>query len=153
MALNEGTMPSEGPYRFALLLILILTATMMAYHRIRAAKSGERISHKEEGILFFAALRHDWAVHVGWHIRLSHRANLDAMGHPVFASMASLVRSNCQRRVFRFDVLDADQPGKESDRHGSDQNQRHIGDDWPVPFRSSPILCQHGSADLLASHC
>lgn len=50
-------MSSEIPFRLALLGIFVPTAAIGAYHRWRAASSGEPISHKEEGYLFAAALR------------------------------------------------------------------------------------------------
>ena len=50
-------MQSDDLFRITLLAILVLTIVMMAYHRIQAAKSGERISHKEEGLLFATVLR------------------------------------------------------------------------------------------------
>ena len=50
-------MPSETPFRITLAVILVLTTAMMTYHRLRAARSGERISHKEEGLFFAVSLR------------------------------------------------------------------------------------------------
>jgi protein-S-isoprenylcysteine O-methyltransferase Ste14 len=49
-------MSSETTFRVALVLLLIPTAAIGLYHRIRA-NSGERISHREEGYVFAAALR------------------------------------------------------------------------------------------------
>ena len=48
---------NETPFRITLTVILVLTIILMAYHRLQAAKSGERISHKEEGLFFAASLR------------------------------------------------------------------------------------------------
>jgi len=50
-------MPSELPFRISLVVVMLLTMTVTAYHRWRAAKSGEKISHKEEGYLFASVLR------------------------------------------------------------------------------------------------
>ncbi len=50
-------MPSENPYRVAVAVVMVLTVTVTAYHRVQAASSGERISHKEEGCLFAIVLR------------------------------------------------------------------------------------------------
>jgi protein-S-isoprenylcysteine O-methyltransferase Ste14 len=50
-------MPSEIPFRIALLAIIVVTMAIGVYHRWRAASSGERISHKEEGYLFAIVLR------------------------------------------------------------------------------------------------
>jgi protein-S-isoprenylcysteine O-methyltransferase Ste14 len=50
-------MPNETPFRITLVVILVLTIVLMAYHRLQAAKSGERISHKEEGLFFAVSLR------------------------------------------------------------------------------------------------
>jgi protein-S-isoprenylcysteine O-methyltransferase Ste14 len=50
-------MPSENPFRIALVVVFVLTMAVTLYHRIQAAKSGEKISHKEEGYLFAAVLR------------------------------------------------------------------------------------------------
>jgi protein-S-isoprenylcysteine O-methyltransferase Ste14 len=50
-------MPSEIPFRIAVFVILAVTMTIGVYHRLQAASSGERISHKEEGYLFALILR------------------------------------------------------------------------------------------------
>jgi hypothetical protein len=50
-------MPSETPFRIALVVVIVLTMAVTVYHRLQAAKSGEKISHKEEGYLFATVLR------------------------------------------------------------------------------------------------
>jgi hypothetical protein len=50
-------MPSENPFRLALLIVIVLTMAVIVYHRLQAASSGERISRKEEGYLFALVLR------------------------------------------------------------------------------------------------
>src|SRR5256885_6719079 len=50
-------MSSETPFRLALLGIFVPTVVIALYHRLRAASSGERVSHKEEGYAFAAVLR------------------------------------------------------------------------------------------------
>jgi protein-S-isoprenylcysteine O-methyltransferase Ste14 len=50
-------MSSATPFRIALVAVIALTMAVTVYHRIQAASSGERISHKEEGYLFAAVLR------------------------------------------------------------------------------------------------
>lgn len=50
-------MTSEDPFRLALVVVIVLTTSTAAYHRLRAASSGEKISHKDEGYLFAAILR------------------------------------------------------------------------------------------------
>jgi len=50
-------MPSENPYRLALVVVIVLTMAVTVYHRIQAASSGEKISHKDEGYLFAIVLR------------------------------------------------------------------------------------------------
>jgi protein-S-isoprenylcysteine O-methyltransferase Ste14 len=50
-------MSSEAPFRIALLTILVMTMVVVAYHRLQAAKSGERISRKDEGLLLAVSLR------------------------------------------------------------------------------------------------
>lgn len=50
-------MSAETPYRLALLTIFGLTMVIVAYHRLQAARSGERISRKDEGVLLAIALR------------------------------------------------------------------------------------------------
>jgi protein-S-isoprenylcysteine O-methyltransferase Ste14 len=50
-------MPSETPFRISLVVVIALTLAVIAYHRLEAAKSREKISHREEGCLFAAALR------------------------------------------------------------------------------------------------
>ena len=50
-------MTAETPFRIALVVVATLTLSVTSYHRIQAAVSGERISHREEGYLFAAILR------------------------------------------------------------------------------------------------
>lgn len=50
-------MPNENPFRIALVIVILLTMVVTVYHRLQAAKSGEKISHKDEGFLFAAVLR------------------------------------------------------------------------------------------------
>jgi len=50
-------MASETHFRIALVIVILLTMTIGLYHRIQAASSGEKISHKDEGYVFFAVLR------------------------------------------------------------------------------------------------
>ena len=50
-------MTSENPYRIAVVVVMVLTVAVTAYHRLQAATSGEKISRKDEGYLFAAVLR------------------------------------------------------------------------------------------------
>lgn len=50
-------MASENPFRLALVIVIVLTISVTGYHRLQAAKSGERISRKEEGCVFAIILR------------------------------------------------------------------------------------------------
>jgi protein-S-isoprenylcysteine O-methyltransferase Ste14 len=50
-------MSSESQLRIAMMTMLVVTAAVGAYHRFQAAKSGERISRKDEGRLFAVSLR------------------------------------------------------------------------------------------------
>jgi protein-S-isoprenylcysteine O-methyltransferase Ste14 len=50
-------MTSELSYRFALAALLLLIVPIGAYHRFKAAASGERISHADEGYWFALLLR------------------------------------------------------------------------------------------------
>lgn len=50
-------MPSENPFRVAVVIVFLLTMTVGVYYRLKAASSGEKISHKEEGYLFALVLR------------------------------------------------------------------------------------------------
>jgi protein-S-isoprenylcysteine O-methyltransferase Ste14 len=50
-------MPSEDPFRIALLTSFVLTVAIVGYHRFQAAKSGDRITRKDEGILLAVSLR------------------------------------------------------------------------------------------------
>ncbi len=50
-------MPSENPFRVALVIVIVLTMAVTVYHRWQAAKSGETISRKEEGYAFALTLR------------------------------------------------------------------------------------------------
>lgn len=49
-------MHDENPYRIAVLLVFVLTATIGAFHRIRA-QSGERLARREEGLVILVTLR------------------------------------------------------------------------------------------------
>src|SRR5262245_16212786 len=51
------SLPSETSFRLALLAIFLPTAIIGLYHRLQAASSGERVSHKEEGFAFATVLR------------------------------------------------------------------------------------------------
>ena len=53
----DSTMPSENLFRVALAFVIALTIAVTLYHRMRAASTGEKISRKEEGLLFAFALR------------------------------------------------------------------------------------------------
>lgn len=50
-------MPSENPFRIALVIVIVLTMAVTVYHRLQAATSGEKISHKDEGYIFATVLR------------------------------------------------------------------------------------------------
>jgi protein-S-isoprenylcysteine O-methyltransferase Ste14 len=50
-------MTSEDPFRIAVVVVMVLTVAVTAYHRIQAASSGEKISRQHEGYLFAATLR------------------------------------------------------------------------------------------------
>lgn len=49
-------MPTETPFRISLVVVIALTMAVTIYHRLQA-RSGERISHKEEGYAFAIVLR------------------------------------------------------------------------------------------------
>lgn len=50
-------MSPKTQFRVASIAILVLTMSIVIYHRLRAASSGEKISHREEGYLFTIVLR------------------------------------------------------------------------------------------------
>ena len=50
-------MAGELPFRLCLLLIFAATTLIAAYHRSQAAKSGERISRRDEGLVILVSLR------------------------------------------------------------------------------------------------
>jgi protein-S-isoprenylcysteine O-methyltransferase Ste14 len=50
-------MQNENWFRLALVLVILITMAIGIPHRMKAAASGERISHKDEGCLFAATLR------------------------------------------------------------------------------------------------
>ena len=50
-------MTSENPFRIAVVVVMVLTVAVTAYHRLQAASSGEKISRKDEGHLYAAVLR------------------------------------------------------------------------------------------------
>ncbi|QDU25868.1 Isoprenylcysteine carboxyl methyltransferase (ICMT) family protein [Anatilimnocola aggregata] len=48
---------NETSFRIALVVVIVLTMVVTVYHRLQAAKSGEKISHKDEGYLSATVLR------------------------------------------------------------------------------------------------
>ena len=50
-------MTSENSFRIAVVVVMVLTVAVTAYHRLQAAASGEKISRKDEGYLFAIVLR------------------------------------------------------------------------------------------------
>ena len=50
-------MPYETLFRIALVAVLVPAAVVGGYHRLQAAATREKISHREEGYLFAAVLR------------------------------------------------------------------------------------------------
>lgn len=50
-------MPSENSFRLVLVVVITLTMAVTVYYRLQAAKSGERISHQDEGYVFATVLR------------------------------------------------------------------------------------------------
>ena len=50
-------MAAENPFRIALVVVIMLTMVVGVYYRLRAASSGEKITHKDEGYVFAAMLR------------------------------------------------------------------------------------------------
>jgi hypothetical protein len=50
-------MPNEKSFRIALVVVIVLTMAVTVYYRLQAAKSGEKISRKDEGYLFATVLR------------------------------------------------------------------------------------------------
>ena len=50
-------METEDYFRCVLGVVLVLTTAVTGYHRFKAAQSREKISRKEEGILFAILLR------------------------------------------------------------------------------------------------
>jgi protein-S-isoprenylcysteine O-methyltransferase Ste14 len=50
-------MHPETPYRIAVGAIFVVSMSIAAYHRIQAARSGERISHEAEGRTLFLTIR------------------------------------------------------------------------------------------------
>lgn len=50
-------MSDETPFRIALVLVIALTMVVRVYHRLQAASTRERISHREVGYVFAVVLR------------------------------------------------------------------------------------------------
>lgn len=50
-------MDSEISFRWALAVVMLATMSVTVYHRLQAARSGEKISHRDEEYLFAALLR------------------------------------------------------------------------------------------------
>jgi hypothetical protein len=73
-------MYSEIPFRVALVVVIALTMSVTVYHRLQAAKSGETISRKEEGM----RLRHHaptcWTLPLDRHVRVFAVPRLFSVG-------------------------------------------------------------------------
>ena len=54
---EKNLMHDETWFRIALVVVILITMAIGIPHRLKAAASDERISHKEEGYLFAATLR------------------------------------------------------------------------------------------------
>jgi protein-S-isoprenylcysteine O-methyltransferase Ste14 len=50
-------MPAEDPFRVALVVVVLVTMSIAVPYRLRAAASGETISHQAEGYVFATILR------------------------------------------------------------------------------------------------
>jgi protein-S-isoprenylcysteine O-methyltransferase Ste14 len=50
-------MSDETPFRVALLVLFVAAILIVGYHRLQAARSGERITRRDEGLLLAVALR------------------------------------------------------------------------------------------------
>lgn len=50
-------MTSELPFRVAVVVIFLMSVVVTLYFRVRAASSGEKISRRDEGVLFAVMLR------------------------------------------------------------------------------------------------
>ena len=50
-------MSDDMPYRMAVVLLFAGAITITAYHRLQAARSGERFDHRQEGLLLAVVLR------------------------------------------------------------------------------------------------
>lgn len=70
-------MISEDHFRIALLTIFSLTVVIVGYHRLQAAKSGDRIVRKDEGLLLAVSLR--FAGLCLWVATLAYLINSDWM--------------------------------------------------------------------------
>jgi protein-S-isoprenylcysteine O-methyltransferase Ste14 len=53
----EQSMTTETPFRLSMIALFVLSLATTGYHRIQAAKSGEKVSRKDEGLLLFLAIR------------------------------------------------------------------------------------------------
>ena len=113
MVLTAWAMPHEDPYRITLLAILCVTLVMMGYHRWQASRSGERISHKEEGYVFAVALLPRGIGNACRRRSPSRQPHVHGMVPIAHPDGLTLAGSGSWRHLHRLYVLDVGQPGKE----------------------------------------
>jgi hypothetical protein len=140
-------MHGETSFRIALVVVILITIAIGIPHRMKAAASGEVISHKEEGLLFAATLRI-----AGLLLWLSTFAYLVFPASISWASIPlpmgnTVARRDCRHRFYIPVLLDAFESGKEPDRYGGNSQRRSAGDPWPLSLGSPSVLCLCGILD------
>ena len=148
-------MTSENPFRIAVVVVMVLTVAVTAYHRLQAAASGEKISRKDEGYLFAAVLRLSglclFIATLAYVISPSS-VQWASFPLPIVVSLAGYCHWDS---VLIPDVLDSEQPWQESDGHRGHTSRSDSGYARPVSLGATSVLCDnsiaHGVRDSAGS--
>ncbi len=130
-------MSPEISYRIALLLVILITASITIYYRRKAA-SGEKISHREEGYLF--AVICEWRESaLDQHICLPARPKSMHCGVDAIACLDSL--GGCCRRWSCSWLMywTLSQLGRKSHRHSGDKEQCSLVTKGPYKWVRHPF--------------
>ena len=139
-------MTSENPFRIAVVVVMVLTLAVTAYHRLQAAASGEKISRKDEGYLFAAVLRLSGLCLFIATLAYVISPVVRAMGFVSVANVDSLAGYRHWDVVLIPDVLDSQQSWQEPDGHSGHKSRSHSGYTRPLPLGATSVLCDNGIA-------
>ena len=100
-------MATENYFRCVLGVVIVLTIAVTGYHRFKASQSREKISRKDEGLLFAFLLRTTGLLLFGVTGTLFGFPRIGSMGHHCHTDPHSVVWSIFGALQFLSDVLDS----------------------------------------------